>query len=736
MGFAIRLGKQGAGLSDFDWPWSRRIAPIVQSEAAECGLASLAMVARHFGHRVDLAGLRRRFPTSLDGLNLRQIMAAASALDLAPRAVRLEVDELGQLALPAILHWDLNHFVVLESVGTRFVVILDPARGRVRMPRQAIGRHFTGVALELTPTLDFKPIEARVQTRLTDLWSQLANFRSAIAQVLFLSLLVQLASLASPLFMQMVVDEAVNQSDGSLLTVLLLGFGFIYLLQSVTRFLRTWVTVCLGQSLTFQLAGNLMRHLLRLPATYFERRHVGDIMSRLGAVGPIQSLLTHGVVDAAIDTTLVIATLFVMFYISVPLALIGVSATLLYLLVTQLAHPALRRLTEEQLIAQAQEESYVLESIRAMRAIKLHGFEAPRESGWRNHYADVISAGYKAQMANQKVDFFEDITSNLAFLMTVYFGALAVISQSLTVGTLLAFLSYRSTFSASARALVKQWQKWRLLSVHLQRLSDIVGEPREQIAPNVVRRSAITPPAIRATNLTFAYSEQSDPVLSRANFEIPAGSLVAVVGPSGAGKTTLMRLLLGLLIPQGGSLEIDGAPLGMANLAAWRARVGAVMQDDYLLSGTLADNISFFDPTPNQQRIQRAARFARIDEDISKMAMGYHSLVSDMGVALSSGQRQRILLARAIYRQPDILILDEGTANLDTQTEEVLARSIAGWPITRIAISHRPALVRVADIILEVDGGPVTLRSGAEAGFAAPRVFQESVSGQLKGSTA
>jgi ATP-binding cassette subfamily B protein RaxB len=310
-------------------------------------------------------------------------------------------------------------------------------------------------------------------------------------------------------------------------------------------------------------------------------------------------------------------------------------------------------------------------------------------------------------MISLKLGFAEDLIFSTSFLLTVYFGALAVIDQELTIGLLLAFLSYRSSFASSATALDKQWQKWRLIGLHLERLSDIVGEKKEVLAASVRSGTRGTPPAIRAVDLTFSYDAGEAPVLERVNFEIPAGRMVAIVGPSGAGKTTLMRLLLGLLTPRSGSIEIDGVPLGPANMIHWRQRLGAVMQDDYLLSGTLADNISFFAPQQDQKLIEAAARFACIHDDIVRMPMAYHSLISDMGAALSSGQRQRILLARALYRRPDALVLDEGTANLDEKTEGTIARGIAGLEMTRIAISHRPALVACADIVLHVEGGKV-----------------------------
>jgi ATP-binding cassette subfamily B protein RaxB len=347
-----------------------------------------------------------------------------------------------------------------------------------------------------------------------------------------------------------------------------------------------------------------------------------------------------------------------------------------------------------------------MESMRAMRAIKLHTHESMRENGWRNRYADVISANYRAEIYGIRLDVAENILFGLEFLLVVYVGALAVIGQTLTVGLLLAFLAYRTSFSASAISLVDHAQRWRILGLHLERLSDIVGQKREELRPG--RRTALLPPpAIRAEGLGFAYGPNESPIFERLDFEIPKGSFVAIVGPSGSGKTTLMRIMLGLLPPTAGQVLVDGAALGPATNGAWRARIGAVLQDDVLLTGTLADNIAFFDPKIDQERVEAAAEAARIHADIMKMPMAYQSLIGDMGAALSAGQRQRIMLARALYRDPDALFLDEGTANLDEENEAAIADLVARLPITRVVIAHRPALVERADIVFRVDGGRI-----------------------------
>lgn len=681
--------------------------PVLQSEAAECGLASLTMVGQHYGHRVNLAGLRQRYATSIRGATLKDLMTVASDLELAPRALRLEVEELDKLQLPAILHWDLNHFVVLEKVDGRAATILDPAVGRRIIPLARVSRHFTGVALELTPTPEFKPIDARPRTRLADLWSKFSNFKRAFTQILLLSLLLQLLTLLAPFYIQLVVDEAIGQGDVSLLAILLIGFAVVYALSAITRALRDWVILTFGESLSFQLGGNVVRHLGRLPLAYFERRHVGDLMSRISSIQPIQSLLSKGIVSMIIDSVLLVTTLVVMALISMPLTVVVVAATLLYLALNQLLYPGLRRCSEEEILARANEETYLMESMRAIRAIKLHGHEAIRESGWRNRYAEVISATYRRRMVDIRIELAEGLLFSASFLLTVYLGALAVMDQRLTIGLLLAFLAYRSSFTGSATALIAQLQKWRLLGLHLERLSDIVGEKPEQILLSRAREAPKAGPALRVDGLSFAYGPTEPPIFADLDFEIPSGSLVAIAGPSGCGKTTLLRVLLGLLQPSAGKIVIDGVPLGPATLSGWRARIGAVMQDDYLLSGTLGDNISFFDSHPDQKRIETCARLARIHDDIQKMPMGYHSLVSDMGVALSSGQRQRILLARALYRDPDALFLDEGTSHLDEENEARIVEMIAVLSITRVVISHRPALIERADIVLRFENGKV-----------------------------
>ena len=677
---------------------------MLQSEEAECGLACLAMVAQHHGHRVNLPGLRQHFPVSLKGTTLADLMGVASELELAPRALRLELKEMRRLQKPAILHWDLNHFVVLEEIKGRTATIVDPALGRRTLSRKELGRHFTGVALELTPTADFAPVEARTRTHLSDLWSRLTNFRRATLQVLGLSLLLQLTVLVMPFFLQLTIDEGIGQGDSSLLLLLLIGFGLVFILNGVTRALRSWVVLTLGESLSFQLAGNVVRHLLRLPLGYFEKRHVGDLLSRIGSIQPIQTLLSQGIVNVLIDSVLALTTLIVMALISPVLTLIVVLTTLLYLGAGLFLFPGLRRRTEEEIMARAREETFLMETMRAMRAIKLHTHEALRENGWRNRYADVVSASYRTEIYGIQLGLAESLLFGLQFLLVVYLGAFAVLDQRLTVGLLFAFVAYRTSFTTSAVALVQQAQQWRLLGIHLERLSDIVGQRREEVKP-ATRTALLPPPAIHTQGLSFAYGPSEKPIFEQLDLDIPKGQFVAIVGPSGSGKTTLIRVLLGLLPPTGGSVIIDGVPLGPATTAGWRNRIGAVLQDDYLLTGTLADNIGFFDPAIDQEKVQLVARAARIHDDIMKMPMAYQSLIGDMGAALSAGQRQRILLARALYRDPDALFLDEGTANLDEENEAAIADLVASLPLTRVVVAHRPALVERADLVYRLIEG-------------------------------
>jgi ATP-binding cassette subfamily B protein RaxB len=705
-------------MSGIAWPWSRRMQSLLQSEGAECGLASLAMIANFHGHKVNLPGLRQRYPTSIKGASLADLMAIASDLELSPRAVRLDLGEIDRLQLPAMLHWDLNHFVVLEQVRRDEVTILDPAAGRRSLKRKDLDRHFTGVALELTPTADFHPVEARTRTRLRDLWSRLTNYRKAVAQVAALSVLLQLTALVMPFFVQLTVDEAIGQGDTSLLLILFLGFALVYLLSGVVRALRSWVVLTLGESLAYQLGSNVVRHLVRLPIGYFERRHVGDLLSRIGSIRPIERLLTQGLVNVVIDSALAITTVIVMAMISPVLALLVVATTFFYLGFSLALYPGLKRRTEEEIVARAHEETYLMETMRAIRAIKLHTHEPIRENGWRNRYAEVISATYRAEIYNIQLSLAENILFGLQFLLVVYIGAHAVLAQEMTIGLLFAFLAYRGNFSSSAIALVGQLQRFRLVGVHLERLSDIVGERREDV--RVTPRAGLLPaPALRAEGLTFAYGPTEAPIFDKIDFEVPAGSLVAIVGPSGAGKTTLVRILLGLLPPTGGRVLIDDVPLGPATVSAWRGRIGAVMQDDHLLTGTLADNIAFFDPRIDPAMVEDAAKHARIHDDIVKMPMAYQSLIGDMGAALSAGQRQRIMLARALYRDPDILFLDEGTANLDEENERAVAAMIAKLPVTRIVVAHRPALVAHADIVYRLEDGKMVKLERSGSAFAA-----------------
>jgi len=684
----------------------KRLPIILQTEMTECGLAALAMLASYHGHDVDLNGLRARFPVSQKGANLETLINVAGELDLGTRALRLDLDHLGKLQLPAILHWDLNHFVVLKSVRGNKITIHDPARGERRMSLREASDHFTGVALELTPSETFEKQTSREKLKLKQLWTRLVGLKRAILQTLVLSVVLQIIVLAMPFYLQLVVDEAIVKFDIRLLLVLALAFGALAGIHALTTMMRSWTLLYFGHQMSFQMVANVFRHLIHLPADYFEKRHVGDIMSRMRSTKPIEEALTKSVVIGIIDGLMAIITGVVIFIYSPFLGMIVLISVILLILVTILYYPFLRMRQEEAIITEAIKDSHVIESIRASTTIKLFSAQNSRLAIWRNLYADTINANVSYGKYEIFLKGAKDLIDGLQTVIVVYFGAKLVLTGGgvFTIGMLFAFMSYRLSFTNSAMSLLDEAIKFRLLTLHLERIADIaLTEPEDLRSDMGVSEEQLSTPAkIEFNDVSFRYSPTDPWVLQNINLVIEAGEFVSLTGVSGGGKTTMLKLMLGLYEPTEGQILIDDFPLSNENRMTWRERIGVVMQDDQLLTGSIAENISFFDTKIDMEDVHRAAQIAHIHDDIMAMPMNYLSYIGDMGSIFSGGQRQRLLLARALYRRPKTLFLDEGTANLDAETEKLIVDIIRKSDLTRVIVAHRPEFIKNADRIIEV----------------------------------
>ncbi len=687
----------------------RAVPEIRQSEAAECGLACLAMVLGYHGHDTDLGTLRRRHPTSLNGTTMRALMGMASRMELSTRALRLEPEQLAQLKLPAILHWDMDHFVVLTGVGRRGdLVVHDPASGRLRVSASEASKRFTGIALELSPTRSFTKTDARSELRLRDLVGTLRGFGGPIGQILVLSLLLQLYVLVSPFFMQLVVDDAVAKGDRGMLTALGLGFGLLVLLNAGASLLRSFVLQYVQSAISVSMGVGLFRHMIRLPYAYFEKRHVGDLVSRFGSADSVRNMLAEGMASALVDGAMAVLTL-VMMLIYAPMLAGIVAVALMFYAVSRLGlFPALRRRSLDLIENRARETSSLIEGIRGIQSIKIFGREAERDAIWSNRRVDTVNAEASVERMRAGFKATNDIVFGLENILVIYFGAQAALDGHMSVGMLFAFISYKAQFAEKSVRLLEKAIELRMLRLHLDRLADIALTDQEPGLDQPMGYERTLRGEIEVRNLSFRYAEGEPFVFENLNFRIAAGEHVAISGPSGCGKTTLLKILVGLVPPTAGEVLVDGLPLSAVGSRVFRSQIGVVMQDDQLLSGSIADNICCFDEASDLAHMRGCADLAGIDEEIMRMPMAYNSLIGDMGSALSGGQKQRILLARALYRQPRVLFIDEGTSHLDVRLEERVNAGLHNLGLTRISIAHRPHTLASASRVLHFAGG--TLR--------------------------
>jgi ATP-binding cassette subfamily B protein RaxB len=664
---------------------------ILQTQEAECGLAALAMCAAAMGYETDLLALRRRHEISGKGTTLGRLLEIAADMKMHGRAVRVELGEMARLKTPCILHWELNHFVVLVKADRSGVVVNDPALGRRRYSLEETSRRFSGVALELSPRADFEQKEEKTKLDLGAFLSGQQGILGAFAQVLLLSLVLESFSILTPLMNQWLIDDVLITSDVSLLLVLVAAVILLHVTSTATRLLRSWILLAASISWNLRSSANVFLHMIRLPVSFFEKRHVGDVSSRFHAVDEIQNTISTNFVESVLDALMAGVALIMMFTYSLTLGALVVVAACLYGAVRFFMFGRYRRATEESIVRRATRDSYFYETLRGIPAIKFFSQVGWRVTGWMNRQTEVANATVTTRRLDLVYETANGVIGALERGVILYLMARMILDRQFTVGMMIAFLAFKDQFLSRIVALVERLARFRLLRLQGERLADIVltkpeasGEPADR-----TRIDLNKPITIEVRNVSFRYAPGEDEVLSNMSLTLTQNDSIAIVGPSGCGKSTLMKVMTGMLDPEQGEILVNGLPLSRIGVETYRSVIGTMMQDDYLFSGSIFDNISMFDSDADQEDVIEAAKLAVIHDDIAVMPMGYQSLIGGIGSNLSGGQRQRILLARALFKRPRFLFLDEYTSMLDYETEMQVQHSLASLPMGRLVITHR-----------------------------------------------
>ena len=691
-------------LERLSFGFSKKLPIVLQTEIAECGLACLTSIAGYHGYHSDLRTMRQKYSLSQKGLTLADIVRFANDLNLTSRALRLDLDDLPNLRTPCILHWDLNHFVVLKEVRKDGIMIMDPAVGLRKIKQDEVSQKFTGIALELWPNTHFEEKEEKQKIKILSLLKGVTGIKRSLVQVLILAFALEIFGLVSPFLMQWVIDHVIVTADRNLLLTLVLGFGLLKILEQLTSLLQAWVNMHLTTTLNVQWKANIFKRLLELPADYFTKRHLGDVISRFGSIDNIQETLTSTAFKTVLSGIMAVFTLILMFYYSWLLSVAVLIALALYIIIRIVSYYPLRNATEENIVHDAKQNTYFMETVRGIHTVKLFEKNEQRHSSWMTLFVDTINTNLTKQKLTNIFDFANKLLFGIEGTLIVYLGADKILDGGFTVGALTAFWAYKNQFETRVGELVDQYIKIRMLSLHAERLADIVlteteAEKIEEIyIPEIEGDIDIV-----IDDVSFRYSDAEPYILQNINLHIKQGESLAFTGSSGCGKSTLMNILIGNLTPESGKVLVNGHDIHKLSPRFIRGLSGTVTQDDVLFAGSISENICFFDETPNQQKIMQCAAMAMIHEDIMQMAMGYETLIGDMGNALSGGQKQRIILARALYREPKILFLDEATSHLDMENERAINENLKFLNITKIMVAHRKETIESADRVIDME---------------------------------
>lgn len=708
--------------------WSgKHVLPVIrQTESAECGLACLLMIAAWHGLHTDMSEMRNRFNISMQGMNLHQLMACSSEMNLSGRAVRLELDDLKSLRVPCILHWDLNHFVVLYKIRRGRLILHDPDRGRVRLSLNDAGKHFTGIALELIPTPAFTPRDDRKKIRLRHLTGRTPGLLPSLTRIMIFAVAAELLALGSPLLSQAIIDDVLVSADRSLLVIIIIALFLFSMTQMLLSLARQWAVITLSVNFNMQWTANVFHHLVQLPLAWFEARGKGSINARFGAVDTIQEALTTELLEGMLDVFLVVLSLGIMLLYSPALTLIALLAAVFYALLRGLWYPSLRQAAEDAWDAETRESGHFLETLSGILSLRVNGVTFRRESAWLNLNVTRRNTQLRQSRLSMYYGVIHTLTGSLVAAAVLWKGAGEVLEGTFTVGMLIAYLSFQGRFSDSLNSLTDKFFSWQMLDIYNERFADIVLTPTEDQAAaaetlsggDILRKvpcffqggnsQQTSCSLLSLEGITFSHRGCKTPLLRGIYLTLNPGEVVAITGRSGCGKTTLAKLILAIHTPDEGIIRSFGIMHSHSDYLRIRQRIGTVLQEDHLFSGSIADNIIFFFEPRDDERMQRCASLAKIDTDITAMPMGYQTIIGETGTGLSGGQKQRILLARALYKEPGFLLLDEATSHLDVESEIEISRTLRQLGLPILLIAHRPETIASADRVLCLENGSLT----------------------------
>lgn len=685
-----------------DLRWQRRVPVIHQTETAECGLACLAMICGHFGKNIDLIYLRRKFNLSARGATLAGINGIAEQLGMATRALSLELDELRVLKTPCILHWDFSHFVVLVSVKRNRYVLHDPARGIRYISREEMSRYFTGVALEVWPGSEFQSETLQTRISLRSLINSIYGIKRTLAKIFCLSVVIEAINLLMPVGTQLVMDHAIPAGDRGLLTLISAALMFFILLKAATSTLRAWSSLVMSTLINVQWQSGLFDHLLRLPLAFFERRKLGDIQSRFDSLDTLRATFTTSVIGFIMDSIMVVGVFVMMLLYGGYLTWIVLCFTTIYIFIRLVTYGNYRQISEECLVREARAASYFMETLYGIATVKIQGMVGIRGAHWLNMKIDAINSGIKLTRMDLLFGGINTFVTASDQIVILWLGAGLVIDNQMTIGMFVAFSSFRGQFSERVASLTSFLLQLRIMSLHNERIADIALHEKEEKKPEIEIVAHMGPISLETNGLSYRYDSQSAPIFSALSLSVAPGESVAITGASGAGKTTLMKVLCGLFEPDSGRVLINGIDIRQIGINNYQRMIACVMQDDRLFSGSIRENICGFAEEIDEEWMVECARASHIHDVIMNMPMGYETLIGELGEGLSGGQKQRIFIARALYRKPRILFMDEATSALDSESEHFVNVAIKNMNITRVIIAHRETTLRTVDRVISI----------------------------------